>query len=343
MPAALAEGDGWISSWWLAGGLAVVGLLALCWGVMRRRRRRRAWPVVVLTVVAFLAAVLVGLNAYTGYVPNWSAAKLLLTGQWAGERGGHVTTVQIPVDDSLLAGRDVTYVYTPPGYDPSGHTRYPVLYLVHGTPGQSSDWFSAGGAAHTMDVLVDYEMIRPMIVVGVDANGVDLADTECLNSSMVGPQVETYLNDVVVPWVDAHYPTKTDWAHRSIGGMSMGGFCALDQTLRHQELYGSFIAIEPFDNPGTGETPPLTPEEVERYSPGKYIPTLVFQHPVPSFLAYGETARGGDFSETSGLADQLRARDQTAVLHEVEGEGHTWPMAGQALPYGLEFVSSHMP
>ncbi|HEX5533564.1 MAG TPA: alpha/beta hydrolase-fold protein [Actinomycetales bacterium] len=237
----------------------------------------------------------------------------------------------------------MTYVYTPPGYDPTGPTRYPVLYLVHGTPGASSDWFGAGGAPHTLDVLMDSGLVRPVIVIGVDANGVGLSDTECLNSSMGGPQVETYLNQVVVPWGDANYRTKTDWAHRSIGGMSMGAFCALDQALRHEELYGSAIAIEPFDNPGTGETPPLTSDEVERCSPGQYLPTLVFHHPVPTFLAFGETARGGDSSETEGLADQLRSRSQDVLLHEVFGEGHTWPMASKALPYGLEFVSNHMP
>jgi enterochelin esterase-like enzyme len=333
----------WLSSWWLVTGLSCLALAALGWWVLRFVRRDRKLRVGVLAVVLLLVAGVAGANAYTGYVPSVSAGKLLATGEWSGDLGGHVTTVRIPVADSLLAGRDVTYVYTPPGYDPGGATRYPVLYLVHGTPGASSDWFGAGGAPHTLDVLMDAGLVRPMIVIGVDATGVGLSDTECLNSSRGGPQVETYLDQVVVPWVDSHYPTKADWAHRSIGGMSMGAFCALDQSLRHQELYGSAIAIEPFDNPGTGETPPLTADEVERFSPGKYLPTLVFHHPVPTFLAFGETARGGDSSETEGLAAQLRSRGQDVLLHEVYGEGHTWQMASQALPFGLEFVSNHMP
>src|SRR4051812_32817284 len=36
-------------------------------------------------------------------------------------------------------------VAMPTGYDPSSATRYPVLYLYHGTSGRPSDWITAGG------------------------------------------------------------------------------------------------------------------------------------------------------------------------------------------------------
>ena len=32
------------------------------------------------------------------------------------------------------------YVLLPPNYDPSGKTRYPVLYLLHGALGGYTDW-----------------------------------------------------------------------------------------------------------------------------------------------------------------------------------------------------------
>lgn len=44
------------------------------------------------------------------------------------------------------------------------------------------------------------------------------------------PPVETYLDDVVVPWIDAHYRTAADWQHRVIGAIT---------------------ALEPYDDPGS--------------------------------------------------------------------------------------------
>jgi enterochelin esterase-like enzyme len=144
-----------------------------------------------------------------------------------------------------------------------------------------------------------------------------------------------------VPWVDTHYATAADWSHRVIGGMSSGGFCALDQGLRHPELYGAIIALEAYDNPGSGGGAMLaTSAEITAHSPGKYLPTMTFVHPVTVFLSAGAWARGGDASEASGLAAQLAARGQT-VLYRIEpGQFHTWTMARTSIPYGLIAVSA---
>ena len=46
------------------------------------------------------------------------------------------------------------YVYTPPGYDPAGAIRYPVLYLLHGNGVRLSDWTAAGRANFMADSLI---------------------------------------------------------------------------------------------------------------------------------------------------------------------------------------------
>lgn len=70
-----------------------------------------------------------------------------------------------------------TWVYTPPGYDRARTTRYPVAYLIHGSPGNSADWVSAGDIAHVMDVFIAGKLVRPMIVVAPDVNGTGQSDT----------------------------------------------------------------------------------------------------------------------------------------------------------------------
>jgi len=256
---------------------------------------------------------------------------------------GQVTARSVPTPADLRMPASTTWVYTPPGYNPRSATRYPVVYLVHGTPGRSSDWFTGGDVARVMDVLIAQRLVRPMIIVAPDINGAGRADTECLNSTRGGSQVETYLTSVVVPWVDKNYATRADWSHRVIGGMSSGGFCALDQGLRHPELYGSIIALEPYDTPGAGGRAMLrTRAEYDAHSPRRYLPTMTFAHPVPTFLDIGSLGNGGA-SQTRRTAAQLIARGQTVVSRVEPNQSHNWTMARTGIPYGLIFASSNLP
>lgn len=348
-PPVLAEldrGTDWLGSWWPAAVLGVVGTAAVAlWWRRRRRGAPRAWWAAAAAVPLLVGAGAAAVNAEVGYLPSLEAAELRLTGRtWPATGGGRVSTHRIDVPADLRVPVSTTWVYTPPGYDPDQATRYPVVYLLHGTPGSSADWFVAGGIAHVMDVLVERDLVQPMIVVAPDTRGEGISDTECLDSTRGGPQVETYLNDVVLPWVDANYRTAAHWRHRVIGGMSAGAFCALDQGLRHQELYGVVLALEAYETPGDGGRAMLaTQAEFDARSPGAYVPSMDFAHPVPTFLDVGGRARGGDSGETQRLVAQLLARGQPVLFREEPGLGHTWTMARTGIPYGLVFASRNVP
>ena len=347
--AELAAGSDWLVSWWPAAVLAAAAVLLLLAGSLGRRRGGRAhrrWPAVVGAVIALVLASGFAVNTIAGFVPNVAAAQLLLTGQPVAARpgSGQLAPMTIPVPVNLRMPASTTWVYTPPGYDRAGTTRYPVVYLIHGSPGKSSDWVSGGDIAHVMDVLIAEELVRPMIVVAPDVNGTGQGDTECLNSTRGGSQVETYLTAVVVPWVDQNYATLPDWPHRVIGGMSSGGFCALDQGLLHQELFGTIIALEPYGDPGAGGRAMLaTAAEFEAHTPTSYLPTLTFAHPVPTFLDVGGAGGGGNDGQTGPLAAQLRARGQIVESRIEPAQGHNWTMARLGIPHGLVFASAQMP
>lgn len=340
---ALSNDRDLLSTWWPAMVVAGVAVALVVLAVRRRRHKRRVWPVRTAAGLALVVAAGLGLNAWVGYVPSVAAAALLLRAhESVGTAAtGGVAPVTIAAPAALRMPSTTTWVYTPPGYDPHASTRYPVVYLIHGTPGTSADWMSGGDIAHIMDVLIARGLVRPMIVVAPEVNGAGRLDTECLDSTRGGSQVETYLDQVVVPWVDAHYATAADWSHRAIGGMSSGGYCALDQGLRHPELYGAIIALEAYDNPGSGGRAMLaTGAEFAAHSPGRYLPTMTFAHPVTVFIAAGAAARGGDASEAAGLAAQLTARGQPVHFRIEPGQFHTWTMARAAIPYGLMTVSA---
>lgn len=351
----LGGGD-WVSSWWTVVALLVLAALGVLWAVRRRARHRFAWPQWTAAVLAVVLAAGFVANIVVGYVPDVAAARVTLASWGIGPapavvtdgtaHHGRVESVRVPApaadrmpDDSL------TWVYTPPGY-PEGSTRYPVVYLVHGTPGASGDWFAAGDVPHAMDVLLAHGLVRPMIVVGVDVNGTGpgAADTECLDSTTGGSQVETYLSQTVVPWVDARYRTAADWEHRIVGGFSAGGFCALDQGLRHPDLYGTILAIEPYGDPGAGGRAMLaTDAEWDEHDVVSYAPTVPLPHDVALFVDIAGLDHGQPRRDGTAIAADLAARGQDVLQREEPGQRHTWTMARVAIPYGLVFASAHLP
>ncbi|MEJ5913523.1 alpha/beta hydrolase [Pseudokineococcus sp. 1T1Z-3] len=350
--AALSTTTDLLATWWPAAllGTAAVGAGALA--VRGHGRSGRAGPTGrsrARTVVAAMAAVVLvalagaaGANTASGYVPSVAAARFWVSGHLQ-HAAGHVEGVRVPVRPGSGLDPTTTYVYTPPGYDPDGAQRYPVVYLFHGTPGTSQDWFSGGQAAHTLDVLIAHHLVPPVLLVAPDLGSPSTSDTECLDSTRPGgPQVETHVGDVV-RWVDAHYATVADPGHRVVAGMSMGGYCALDQGLRHPETYGAIAALEPYGDPGDGGRAMLeTQEQLDAVSPSHYVPTMTFSRRTPVFLDLAADGDAQAASDVDAIADQLAAAGQPVLLRTEPGTTHSWTMARQGFPYGLVWTLAQL-
>ena len=358
----LLGGGDWLSSWWsvVGAGVLVVALVVLA--VVRRRGRRRGWPWV--AVSAFVTVLGLGLtaNVIAGYVPNMLALRVSLASWGFGEAPGlkhgtaqerdggsgqgASTAVQVPAPADLRMPTDsLTWVYTPPGYDPAGTTRYPVVYLVHGSPGASGDWFAAGNVAQAMDVLIRAGRVQPMIVVAPDVNGTGPSprDTECLDSTTGGSQVDTYLTDVLVPWVDAHYRTVADRSGRAFGGFSSGGYCALDHGLRHADQFAAVLAMGPYADPGEGGHAMLaTQAEWDAHDVMKYAPTITLPSPLTLFLSVPADEDSMSVRHAAQVATTLAGRGVDVVWREEPGQTHTWTMARATLPYALVTASEHL-
>ncbi len=345
--AQLASGQDLLSTWWpfVIAVLAVIGLVT--WAITSRRRGRRAWPSVAGAVVVALLAVALGTNAWSGYVPSLASAPRLFMDDAVAATAvtGGVTPVTIHVPGDMNMPTTTTWVYTPPGYDAAAATLYPVLVMIHGSPGQAADWTVGGDLPHTLDVLIANGLIQPMIVVMPEVNGFgwDQLDTECLDSTTGGPQVESYLSDVMIPWVDAHYSTAASWQSRAIGGMSSGAFCAIDQGLRHPDLYGAIVSIEGYGDPGEGGRGALaTAAEYDAHSPALYVNTMTFDHQVPVYMGVAGRADAGDRQANEALADDLAKRGQAVQFHTYANGFHTWHTARALLPAALIFASDHL-
>ena len=88
---------------------------------------------------------------------------------------GSVTTMWAP--STLMKAPRRMFVYTPPGYEGST-TRYPVLYLLHGSGGDEDAWPTMGIANIIMDNVIAAGKAKPMIVVMPNAYWSELASLD---------------------------------------------------------------------------------------------------------------------------------------------------------------------
>lgn len=132
-------------------------------------------------------------------------------------------------------------VYLPPGYDDDPTRRYPVIYVLagHGGSGPLMLASTAWGESfqERIDRLITTGKMRPVIAVLPDCFTI-FGGAQYINSSALG-QYEDYFVDELIPYVDAHYRTIPDRAHRAITGKSSGGYGAMVQSMRHPELFSA--------------------------------------------------------------------------------------------------------
>jgi len=122
------------------------------------------------------------------------------------------------------------FVYTPPGYDPKGSRRYPVLYLLHGFSDDASAWTAVGRAHVIMDNLIAQGKAKPMLVVmplGYGAPEIVSRSGQGLRAPELRDRNYTRFRDSllkeVLPMVEKTYSVERDRASRAIAGLSMGG------------------------------------------------------------------------------------------------------------------------
>ncbi|HXX93188.1 MAG TPA: alpha/beta hydrolase-fold protein [Planctomycetota bacterium] len=211
-------------------------------------------------------------------------------------------------ESKALGRRRPLRVYTPPGYDRAADTRYPVLYLFHGSGDNEATWTSFGHAHWIADNLIAQGKAKPMILVMPDGHAV--VGPEAREKNLPG-FVEDLIGDVI-PWVESNYRVLADPAHRGIVGLSMGGGQSLVGGLNHLELFawvGGFSAA--IRDPETTVASALA-------DPAKTNARLRLL-----YLACGKDDRLVDNAKT--LSQALTQREIRHDLRITEGN-HSWPV-----------------
>jgi len=219
--------------------VGIAGKAGLAGRAASRRGRALAWIVVLAASAAALGLGLIGVYRYVdnfwlyrGYAPPRDPA-------WVKQRG---TAQTIEVHSPAIGGRSQqVIVFLPPGYAQHPRRRYPVFYLLHGSPGLPNALLLTVKAGVVEDELVAKHEIRPMILVMPFGSSSRFTDTEWANGVRPKSGWETFLARDVVGAIDRSYRTIRSGRARALGGLSEGGYGSLNVGLHH---LGEFQVIE---------------------------------------------------------------------------------------------------
>jgi len=294
----------------------------------------------VLAGLLVLAWLLVGVSGAYRYVHRYDLYRGFAKPHTpAGVPRGTVSEVRFR--SRALAATEHFDIYLPPGYAAAAAAgrRFPVLYLLHGFPGQPRVFVDAGAIGVDADVMIARRAIRPAILVmPAGPKGYFHGDTEWANAS-AGRWMDEVLE--IVRLVDRRYATLRDRQHRGLAGLSEGGYGAINIALRHLGLFSIAQSWSGyFRQTRSSVFAHATPAAILANSPVDYVPAMAPRIRRLGFRAWLYQGR----VDTSPPADMTRFGDE---LHAAGAEvhygffrgGHDWALWRRQLPHMLRVAS----
>lgn len=150
--------------------------------------------------------------------------------------------------ESEITGRKMRFmIYLPKGYGDG--TEYPVWYGLNGSGSTETFWID-NGVAKDADESIAAGEIEPLIMVFPYTSDATIKEIkkDMEDGKVDERNMDKFICQELIPYIDAHYYTKTSADSRYIGGFSMGGMVALRIGLHHTDLFskiGGYSAAVP--------------------------------------------------------------------------------------------------
>jgi enterochelin esterase-like enzyme len=239
-------------------------------------------------------------------------------------------------------------VYLPPSYGKpeAASRRYPVVYLLHGCPGQPRDWLVKGDLHDTIEQLIRTHRTPEMILVMTDGSGprgrydctlyLDRADGRY-------PAETAFVRDLV-PLIDARFRTIATREGRALLGLSSGGFAAVNLGVRHPDLFSVLASLSGYfraTSDPRAVRAVLGSDNVAwaANSPADHLATLPAAERPHIYVNIGRSDPMR--AESEAFARQLQALGIDHKLREMRG-AHGWSYWRRSLPDALTWVGSRL-
>lgn len=310
----------------------VVGLLAVALLVCVARAPHWAWKAAAgamsLIVGVFGGALVV--NDFYGYYTSWGAAVADITGH--GARYALHEAVQEPGGSKTPAGRLISVtlpgplsgisrkalVYLPPEYDdPQFRTvRFPVIELLHGSPGNPSSWIVGLHINRYVDQLIANRRMGPVVLVMPAINRTPRSQDECLDTPATKDDI--YLSQDVPSDIRARFRVATDPAEWGLMGYSSGGYCAANLALRHRTSFGATAILDGYFVPSEGPAARAlkNPAALAANNPLQAATAALPGTPMPACWVAAGTGNGADYRAAQSFANAMSRLTQTTLFIE---------------------------
>lgn len=241
-------------------------------------------------------------------------------------------------------------VYLPKEYKQDSNP-LPVLYFLHGRSGNENIMFDLK-INDTADRLIEEGKIQPLIIVcpriensrGINSakDSKDVSNAGNSNIIINVGMYEDYFIKEVVPLIDKKFNTIKTKEGRYIGGISAGGYAALHNSFRHQDMFskvgGHMPAIEL--RLEEEDTPYFKDMSVwEKYDPITIAKNNEISKELKVFLDAGDEDEGHFYEGCKILQSILEEKNIISQNHIFKGH-HNGEYIMNNLEKYLEFYSS---
>jgi enterochelin esterase-like enzyme len=216
--------------------------------------------------------------------------------------------------ESRELGTRPVIVYTPPGYEKDVKTKYPVLYLLHGTTDTEETWTKVGRANIILDNLIAQGKAKPMIIVmpyGRAYPVISKSSGSLRNWDNLLEFKKDFI-DNLLPFIEQNYRVRSDKDSRAIAGFSGGGGETLYIGLNNTNMF-SWVC---------GFAPGMLKEEFDRNN------AAAFSNPsgVNQSLKLFWIGVGKEDGLYPVISEYLTVLDEKQIKHEtmISEGGHTW-------------------
>jgi enterochelin esterase-like enzyme len=305
--------------------------------------------------LAFIPAMAFGIasvNKFYDYYQTWGAIVSDLTGQGASaipryavagagsnrqfdKDIGRVTSTAEDAQVGYLFQTTVTglrshlvrdvYVYLPPQYFQKAyaHYKFPVVELLHGSPGNPEAWVSVLDVIPTFLNLLVAHPSDAAVLVMPDTDGGQQYGLQCLNNPG-GIQDMTFVAEDVPDYIARFVRVQPPGRAWGLAGYSEGGYCTANIALQEPDQYGAAGVMSGYFAPiqsqvPTGNKPggkPYTTNVFAGYpaqqlvnTPSVYITNLPLNVQLPAFWFAAGAEDTADVSAAASFRQQLETRE----------------------------------
>ena len=323
---------------------------------------------VLAACLAFIPAMAFGIaavNKFYDYYQTWGGMINDLTGQGAStipkysvagvgsnkrfdKDIGRVTSTAEDAQVGYLFQTTVTgarshlvrnvYVYLPPQYFQKAyaHYRFPVIELLHGSPGNPQAWVDVLGVIPTLLNLLEAHPGDAAVLVMPDTDGGQQYGLQCLNDPG-GIQDMTFVAQDVPDYIARLIRVRGPGRAWGLAGYSEGGFCAANIALQEPLSYGDVGVISGYFAPipsqvPAGNKPGGKPVVVNVFAghpaqqfintPYEYVTRVPINELVPPFWLAAGALDKGDVSGAENFRQLLQTRLADVPLMVIPGGGH---------------------